>query len=243
MGRDLLYKPQPIAYVPEEETKSKKAKDKDVAKAQKAKAPAKGGRDLGQVGQSVLQKMAQAKAAGPQVHKHAYFNKDVSGVNRVNLNQSNAKALRGNREAADLRKIVIPPALGGIEHPDPGVLQGAMDLMGVADGFANDLAGLLSRQGAWAKGKGVTVEMIEERMRQLEVMVEARKAALGRMAEGKSDEPITSVTLLQAATAAGGAMEEIEDVASAGSELIQQTSEQALGMHARLAKLFGVKMQ
>ena len=238
-GRDLLYKPQ-ISYIPEEESKGAEAKKTNKPAH---KAPVKGPRDLGQVGGSVLKQMARSAAAGKaQTHNHAYFNKDSSGVRAANLAQSGMKALRGSEEATNLRKVVLPPAIG-VDHPEPGVLQGAMDLMGVADGFSSDLASLLGRQGAWAKSKGMTVEMLEARMAQLEEMVEARKAALGRMAEGRSDQPVTSVTVLHAARSAGGALDDVEDVAAAGNDLIRETASQADGLHARLAKMFGVKMQ
>lgn len=238
-GRDLLYKPQ-ITYIPEEESKSVEAKKVDKPAA---KAPVKGPRDLGQVGGSVLKQMARSQAAGKaKAHSHTYFNKDTSGVRGQNLAQSNMQALRGSEEATNLRKVVLPPAIG-VEHPEPAVLQGAMDLMGVADGFSSDLASLLGRQGAWAKSKGMTVEMLEERMAQLEAMVEARKAALGRMGKGRSDRAVTSVTLLHAARSAGAALDDVEDVAAAGDELIRETASQADGLHARLAKMFGVKMQ
>jgi len=238
-GRDLLYKPQ-VTYIPEEETKG--PKDKAKSSADKAKAPVKGARDLGHVGASVLKQMARAQESGaPKAFKHTYFNNDISGVGNPNLGANRMKALRGSSEAADLRKVVIPGAVG-IEHPEPAVLQGAMDLMGAAEGFSNDLASLLGRQGAWAQSKGMTVEILQERLAQLEAMVEARKAALGRMAEGRSDRPVTAVTVLHAAQAAGQGLEGVDDVAAAGTDLVRATADQAQGLHARLAKMFGVKM-
>lgn len=240
MGRDLLYKPQ-VTIIPEEDKGDLKAKKDADAKA-KAPAPIKKGpRDLGQVGKSVVMKAATS-AETQRAHKHAYFNNDISGVRQANFNQGNLKALRGSEEATNLRKIVIPAA-HGIDHPEPGVLQGAMDLMGGMEGFSQDLAGLLGRQGAWAKSQNTTVEMIKARMAQLEEMVEARKAALGRMANGVSDRPVTNITVLLAARAAGSGLEGIDDVAAAGTTLIRETASQAQGLHFRLAKMFGVKMQ
>jgi hypothetical protein len=243
MGRDLLYKPQTVIPTADEDTKTKPGPQQQQQKAEQAKAPVKGPRDLGQVGQSVLQKLVEAQATGkPQAHQHAYFNRDSSGVTAANFRQSKAQALRGSEEATNLRKIVIPAAVG-IENPEPAVLKGALDLMGVADGFSADLGSMLGRQGAWAKGQGMTVEKIKERQARLEEMIEARKAALGRMADGKSDRPITSTTLLRAASVAGSGLDNVDDVNTAGTELIQRTQAQAQGLHARLAKMFGVKMQ
>lgn len=245
-GRDLLYKPQ-ITIIPDEDSKAKDLDPKAKTNAStKAQAPvAKGPRELGHVGKSVLeqlQRSGQSAGAAPKAFKHAYFNNDISGVREANFNRTDLKALRGSKEATNLRKVVLPSS-GTVDHPEPAVLQGAFDLMGVAEGFTLDLGSLLGRQGAWAKSKTTTLEMIKERMARLESMVEARKAALGRMADGKSNRPITSVTLLQAATAAGSALDQVEDVGSAGTELIQRTAAQATGLHARLAKMFGVKLQ
>lgn len=241
-GRDLLYKPQ-IIIVPEEETKAdalKAKKQQTVEKKAEAKAPVKGPRDLGQVGKSVLTQAAQSSGA-QKAFTHQYFTKDSSGAKQANFNQGNMKALRGSEEATNLRKVVLPPAIG-VDHPEPGVLQGAMDLMGAMDGFGNDLGSLLGRQGAWAKSPNVTVEMIKQRMARLEEMVDARKAALGRMAGGRSDKPITNVTVLHAAQTAGSGMQN-DDVSAAGTSLIKETSGQADGLHKRLQKMFGVKMQ
>lgn len=245
MGRDLLYRPQPV-IAPDEESEGgvkKTGQDKNSNKAATI-AKARGPRDLGHVGASVMQKLSQANAGGgPKAHKHAYFNNDTSGVGRANLGTRNARSLRGSNEATDLRKIVLPQSVAGVEHPEPTVLQGAMDLMGVGADFNTDLTSLIGRQGAWAKSKGMTPERLKERMAQLEEMIEARKAALGKMAEGKSQLPITSKTLLHAAKAGSEGLGELTDLASAGTELIQETASQADGLHARLAKMFGVKLQ
>ena len=75
--------------------------------------------------------------------KAAYFNKDISGVKETNLAQSNMKALRGAEGATDLRKIVLPPAVG-VENPDPVELRAATDLMGLDGSFDLDLETLHS---------------------------------------------------------------------------------------------------
>lgn len=241
MGRDLLYKPQ-VTFIPEEETKGDDVRKTKGAKQVEKKAPVKGPRDLGHVGRSVAAQAALKSGGAQKAFNHTYFNQDSSGVRSANFNQGNMKALRGSEEATNLRKIVIPGPIG-VDHPEPTVLQGALDLMGVGEGFNNDLSSLLGRQGAWAKSQNMTLEKLQERMAQLESMVELRKAALGRMAEGRSDKPVTNVTVLHAAQSAGAGLDNVDDVASAGTELIQQTAAQAHGLHARLAKMFGVKMQ
>jgi hypothetical protein len=63
------------------------------------------------------------------------------------------------------------------------------------------------------------------------------------MAGGRSKLPITSVTLLQAARAAGKALEGVADVASAGTELLRATAAQAEGLHRRIAKVLGIKVK
>src|SRR5690606_29535963 len=119
----------------------------------------------------------------PPAFKAAYFNQDSSGVREVNLRQSNAAALRGGEGASDLRKIVLPPSASGITTPDPGQLRGATDLMGLDGSFELNLESMLGRQSAWTRGKGVTAEMIQARMQQLEQMILDRKRALQRLAE------------------------------------------------------------
>ena len=102
-----------------------------------------------------------------------------------------------------------------------------MELMGLSGGFSETLEGLLNRQGAWAKGKGVTVEAIEARLAQLTAMIEARRAALARMKHGRAAKPAASVTIAQAGAAAQRGLDGVDDVRSAGTELVRATSAQA----------------
>ncbi len=233
MGRDLLNRaPAPIVH---DDTKAGKAKK---TKGERNKIGVQKRRELGQIGQSVRAQITKGTAeSGKAAHKHQYFNNDISGVRQTNFGKSGLKTLRGSEEATNLRKIVIPGAVG-VDHPEPAVLQGAMDLMMGEEGFGGSMEGFLGRQGAWAQGKGQTVEKLEERMRQLEEMVALRKMALARMKGGTAD----SVTLSQAASQEGDGLA-VEDVATAGTELINRTARQGDGMHARLSKMFGVKMQ
>jgi hypothetical protein len=233
-GRDLLYKPAVPLVIPEEESVKGKKPD---AKAQKAP----GARDLGHVGESVVKE--GTPAGKPKAFQNAYFNKDISGVRGVNLNTSKAASLRGGEGASDLKKVVLPPSVAGIENPEPAKLRGAIDLMGLEGGFGESLEGLLNRQGAWAKGKGVTVEMLKERLAQLESMVEARKAAIARMANGRSKKPVASVTLDYARRVAGKGLDAVADVAAAGTSLVRATAAQAEGLHRRVAKVLGIKVK
>jgi len=236
-GRDLLYKPQVPVILPDDASGAKKV-DKTGTGAPRA-------RDLGGVpGERPAAPAAKPGRAAPptrtQAHKAAYFNKDVSGVREVNQRGSTMAALRGSQGATDLRKVVLPPAIG-VEHPEPEVLKGAGKLMGLDGGLDLSLEAFLGRQGEWARGKGVTVEMIEARQAMLELMVEARKAALMRMIDVQNRELPRSVTVEQAVSAHGEALDEADDLAAQGRELIGRVAEQAEGMHMRLAKMLGIK--
>jgi hypothetical protein len=105
--------------------------------------------------------------------------------------------------------------------------------------LSTSLQGLLQRQGSFAQGKGVTIEMLEARMRQLEEMVQARKAALARLLKGGSDVPAGSASLVQAASGAGSA--EDVDLAEEGNRLIQAVQQEAGDMHDRLRRTLGLK--
>ena len=98
---------------------------------------------------------------------------------------------------------------------------------------------LLGRQAGWLQSKGVTVDMIEARMAQLEDMVAARKAALARVASGEQEH--TNVTLVQAMAADGGAMDAGDDLATEATRLVRAVEQEAGGMHVRLAKTLGLK--
>ncbi len=246
-GRDLLYKP-PVPQIITEEGSG------TGAKSQQGKYGGKvpGGRELGNVGESIRAKL-EAKLAdagnttigtpGPGVvpaYKAEYFNRDVSGVNQVNLRTRGAAALRGSEGATDLRKIVIPPAYG-IENPDPAIIRSAVDLMGLEPGTAYDLASMLTRQGAIVRNPNVTKEMIEARLAMLNAMVQARKAALARMAKRRAAKAVNNRTLALARNADGRGLDKAIDVASEGSNLIEEVRGDAEGMHKRLAKMLGIK--
>jgi len=223
-GRDLLYKPPVPLQLPDEESKPEKAKGQKV-------------RDLGGVPSEA------PRGVGPQrgtpAYKAAYFNRDTSGVHESNLRGSSMQALRGGEEVVDLKKVVLPGALG-VESPNPDDLRAAGDLMGLAGG-EHGLPDLLGRQKSWLHGKGVTAEMIKARLAQLKEMVEARRAALKRMLQGRAARRAGSVTLDQAASAQGQALEQATDVAAQGSELVRRAGAQAEGMHRRIAKALGIK--
>ncbi len=238
-GRDLLYKPNVPLVIPEESSTTKPASDRgNVLKPSKT-------RELGSVGeapvapppQPQVRETSQTKAPA---FKAAYFNQDTSGVREANLRQRNLQALRGAEGASDLRKVVLPPAIG-VETPNPVQLRQAGELMGLDGALELSLSTFLGRQNGWARARGVTVEMIKERLLHLETMVAARKAALARMAQGRAKQPATSVTVVLAKDAKGQALDQVEDVARAGAELVQRTAGQAEGMHKRLAKVLGIK--
>jgi hypothetical protein len=146
-------------------------------------------------------------------------------------------ALRGAEGASDLRQVVLPGA--SKETPSPDELRSSSELMGLDGELSTSLQGLLERQGSFAQGKGVTIEMLEARMRQLEEMVAARKAALARVLQAGQDVPTTSATLVQAASGAGSA--EDVDLAQEGNRLIQAVQQEANDMHDRLRRTLGLK--
>ncbi|MBI3179086.1 MAG: hypothetical protein HYZ27_05455 [Deltaproteobacteria bacterium] len=223
-GRDLLYKP-PVPLPVQEEQSGAKPADK-----------AKRVRDLGGVPADTARSRVSTDHTRAAAYKAAYFNKDISGVHQANPRAKPMQALRGSEGALDLKKVVLPPAMGG-ETPNPDQLRAAGDLMGLGQGLEASFAGLLGRQKGWLLGKGVTVEMIKARLAQLADMIEARRAALKRMLGRRS----ASATLDQAESAGGAALDKVEDVAGEGSELVRKVSEEAQGMHRRLAKMLGIK--
>ncbi|MEE8409252.1 MAG: hypothetical protein V3T05_06590 [Myxococcota bacterium] len=242
MGRDLLYKPAVPQQLPDEQSVEKAG---EAGKAGKLGVKGPSGRDLGGVSDSHVRLPAGStprvqQVIGAQAHKAAYFNKDISGLKEVNQRASNMQALRGGQGATDLKKIVLPPAIG-IDNPDPEQLAAASALMGLDGSIELDLESLLGRQGAWARGQGVTAEMLLARMQQLEEMVAARKEALRRMNAAGADRVAGSVTVSQASTANGEALDNAEDVVAEGRELVERTAAQAEGMHYRLAKMLGIK--
>jgi len=238
-GRDLLYKPETPIVMPEDAPPAK-----GVAKP--GMLPGTRVRDLGGVAEiPVAQRAEHAREADKSTapaYKAAYFNKDVSGVREVNQRERNLQALRGAQGASDLRKVVLPPAIG-VDSPDPADLRGAGDLMGLDGSYELNLEAMIGRQGAWAKGQGVTVEMIKARMKLLTKMVEARKIALRRMLQGRAKKAAASVTLTQATTAGGKTLDQGQDIVEAGRTLVKKTAEQANAMHMRIAKTLGIKVK
>jgi len=214
-----------------EESKTVKAKNEiGVKKA----------REIGKVGEAHEVKDTR-KAQKTKAHKAAYFNEDISGVRQTNFNKSMVKKLRGTEGVTDLKKIVIPPAID-VDTPEPDVLRGVISLMGFDGGFNEELQGLLGRHGAWAQGQGVSVEDIKERMEQLERMVEDRRIALARMNDANPAKMSTCATLAHAQEVQGDGVDQSEDVASDGTQLVQRTAAQAEGLHQRIAKMLGLKI-
>lgn len=235
MGRDLLYKPPVPIQLPDEEEEGGKVK-----KQGKTAATAKH-QDVRKTSASALeaqlrQKLGAQEAKGP-AFKNSYFNKDVNATQQANMSTRAMSALRGAEGASDLRQVVLPGA--SKETPSPDELRSSSELMGLDGELSTSLQGLLERQGSFAQGKGVTIEMLEARMRQLEEMVAARKAALARVLQAGQDVPTTSATLVQAASGAGSA--EDVDLAQEGNRLIQAVQQEANDMHDRLRRTLGLK--
>ncbi|MEO1483016.1 MAG: hypothetical protein AAFU77_13000 [Myxococcota bacterium] len=239
MGRDLLYKP-PVPIPLQDD-------DEDASKANKVKKPG-ASRVIGKVGDIVPSRVSRpagadpTRANQPQAYKAAYFNKDTSGVNQMNPNTSGARALRGASDATNLRNVVLPPPLSGIETPDPGVLGSASEMMGLGQQEEFSLEGLLGRQNEFTRHAGVTAEMIEQRMAELEAMTEARKVALQRMHAQSGPSRMANSTIEHAQEVEGAGVEKSYDVAEEGTFLVQRASDQARGMHKRVAKALGFKL-
>lgn len=182
---------------------------------------------------------SETPARGP-AYRSAYFNRDVASTQEANPRAQPMRALRGDEGATDLKKVVLPPPLSE-NIPNPEYLQTALELMRVDDLQHLDLGGLLGRQGAWSKAKGVTAEMIQQRLTQLQQMVEARLAALKRIQQLPKQQVAKSATLAQAMTQDADAVAQTPDLEAAGRELIASTVDQASGLHQRLSKVLGVK--
>ena len=146
-------------------------------------------------------------------------------------------SLRGDEAASDLRQVVLPGA--SKEAPIPEELSAAGDLMGLTSEERVSIEGLLSRQAGWLQGKGVTVEMIEARLAQLEEMVALRKAALARVATASAASK--NVTMIQAMATDGGAMDAGDNLSEEANRLVGAVEQEAGGMHLRLAKTLGLK--
>lgn len=235
MGRDLLYKPPVPIQLPDEEEEGGQVK-----KAGKTGSTAKH-QDVRKTSASALetqlrQKLNAQQSKGP-AFKNSYFNQDVNATQQVNMSTRAMSALRGGEGAADLRQVVLPGAAK--ETPSPDELRSSSELMGLDGDLSTSLQGLLQRQGSFAQGKGVTVEMLEARLAQLEEMVLARKAALARVLQAGNDVPASSSSLVQAASGAGSA--ENIDLAQEGNRLIQAVQQEAGDMHDRLRRTLGLK--
>ena len=230
MGRDLLYKPSVPFQLPDDEEEGGKVKKKK--QAQQA-------RELGRVGSDAKSQLLAKQPAGAQraAYNNPYFNQDVSAVRQANFASKPMASLRGDEAASDLRQVVLPAALK--EVPQPEELSAAGELMGLGSEHRVSIQDLLGRQAGWLQSKGVTVDMIEARMAQLEDMVAARKAALARVASGEQEH--TNVTLVQAMAADGGAMDAGDDLATEATRLVRAVEQEAGGMHVRLAKTLGLK--
>ena len=245
MGRDLLYRPPVQQQLPdEEEEDGKKVKKGQGTDAQKRAQLNKDlrARDIGRVGGDELLKKFQQAQKKSGAYKNDYFNKDVNAVRDTNLGTRAARALRGADQAADLRLVGIPGPEGK-ESPDPAELREAGKRMGLEGEPDLSMGSLLGKHGEWAQGKGVTLEMLKERLAQLEEMVALRAAALGRVGQGRSELEISNVTILQAAIAQGEAMETSEDVAADGEALARTIADEAEGMHSRIRKTLGLKKE
>lgn len=235
MGRDLLYKPPVPIQLPDDEDEGagvkKKGKTEGAAKHRDVRATSATALEA-----QLRQKLNTQQGKGP-AYKNAYFSQDVNATRRANMSTKAMSALRGAEGASDLRQVVLPGASKAA--PAPEELREVSELMGLDGELATDLQGLLQRQGSFAQGKGVTIEMLEARMRQLEEMVEARKAALARLVQNGNDVPGASASLVQAASGLGSA--EDVDLAAEGNRLIQAVKQEAGDMHDRLRRTLGLK--
>jgi hypothetical protein len=250
--RDLLHKPIPIV-APEEQGSDAQApaaprlnklgvqeRARELGGEARAK-PATGRPGAAGKPAARPEPAATPAQARQPAFRAAYFNKDIESTNAINQRASAMQALRGGEGATDLKRIVLPPPIN-VQAPDPALLQETLERM-APQGESTELSlpDLLGRHGAWTKGEKVTAEAIAARLAQLERMVQDRLAALARLAKNSPYHLMRSPTMAQAATSGGKAHEQTDDLAAAGSELVQSTAAQAAGMHARLAKVMGTK--
>lgn len=236
MSRDLLYKPQVPILLPDEEDQSKKVGKTDAKKLDiGVKGPS--GRDIG----GTHENTATPGSTGP-AFKNPYFTQDTRQVYAPNMRSSTMQALRGGEGVTDLKKVVLPLSPMGIDTPNAAQLRDAGNLMQIEDAsMSQDLASLVSRQGMWAQAKGMTVEMLEARLRHLEQMVADRKLALARFLKLPTERLSQSATLQNGAVTEKHGAQEVDDIASAGTQLVQENLGRADGMHKRIAKTLGIK--
>ena len=178
-------------------------------------------------------------APGSRAYMHPHFNQ--IGMDKTNLGQSSARAIRGDKSILDLKAVVLIPPAGG-QTPEPQVIRHATQIMGLTGELDMDMASLLGQQASWAQQKGMTIEKLKERLKRMREMVALRKQALARM-QGKqyADQPATSVTVEQASWAEQRNLDQVEDPVEAGTLLVNATKRQAAMMHFHLAKLMGIK--
>jgi septation ring formation regulator EzrA len=87
----------------------------------------------------------------------------------------------------------------------------------------------------------MTPEKITARLAQLEAMVEARRAALDRMAGLTPSHLSRARSVAQAFLAQGSDVTQSPTLAQDADALVQQSHDQAEGLHGRLKKVMGIK--
>lgn len=187
------------------------------------------------VAKSYLQQMN-----GPQ-KAHAYNHEIFNAVkmDRTNFNQSSAMTMRGDPAILDLKKVTLPSPQG-VSSPEPGIIGGAVNKMGLSGQMATDMGSLLGGQASWASQKGMTVAKLKARMAELENQVALRKQALARMGQINPDGLSSSPTLEQASWAMEEGVPDDLDPIESGSLLIETTKDQAERLHYHLAKMLGM---
>jgi hypothetical protein len=166
-------------------------------------------------------------------HRAAYFNQDVAATAQVNQRTQNMLALRGADAALDLRRISLPPA--SAPTPTAEQLQGLAARLGLTG--LPDLGSLLGRLAQDGFGQPLTLEALQERLRQFEEAVASRLAARQRLARAA---PASSVTLQRALGTPQ--VSETEDFLAAADALLEQTAAPADGLQRRVAKVLGIKL-
>jgi hypothetical protein len=172
--------------------------------------------------------MAQALAAALgtdqakplPAHQAAYFNKDVVATAYVNQRSSTMQALRGATEALDLRKVTLPMAAQPTPNADQ--LLRLAEQFGVAD--QPDMGRLLSSLTEDRKGRPLTLEDYQARLRALEQAVADRMLAKER---------------LQACSKAPRVAPQGGDVVDEAAEVVEQVHQAAAGLRRRIKKVLG----
>jgi hypothetical protein len=225
-GRDLLNKPPVQPVVPEEQAEGKP----DASKNTGPKI-----RDIGQEEAAhIIRTALTPTQEKTPAYKSAYFSKDTSLVHQVNQRATSMQALRGSEQALDLKKVVLPPPGYDIQTPNPAHLKDTLQKMGSEAVSPPSFIALLSKQGSWAQSEHVTPATLGQKMLQLEAMVRARMAALGRMALLPHTQKHPTLNRTNMAEASHNIEEE-------SGTLIQHTAEKAAPMFHRIMKALGVK--